>query len=196
MAEETKPNLPRRQSPSFIRFLYNAAILIAFLSLIATMGYLFFYLFQSPPPDQLQGILPSYNAERKMTLISTAFFVAMSFGFMGFALFLIDAKGEIEGEAALPGSANVKIAKMSPGIFALLCATIIIVISVNTRVDYTYENVTTTESKADSTTKDSGQKTEEERKKEELADTTANLHPIKMVKAGDDSKKTLKYLIQ
>lgn len=45
--------------------------------------------------------MTTFNAERRMTLISTAFFVALSFCFIGFALFLINAKGELEGDSPL-----------------------------------------------------------------------------------------------
>ena len=81
----------------------------------------------------------AYNAERKMVLISTAIFVAMSFGFLGFALFLINAKGEAEGSFTMGTNYKIDIARLSPGLFVILCATSIIIIGMVTKINYTVE---------------------------------------------------------
>jgi hypothetical protein len=100
------------------------------------MGYLFLYLVQSPKSKDISQLtMTAFNAERRMTLISTAYFIAMSFGFLGFALFLIDAKGTLEGEATVENY-KIKIARVSPGIFAMLCATIIIVVCGTFKIEY------------------------------------------------------------
>jgi hypothetical protein len=123
----------------YLGFFYKSAIFIAFFALLASVGYLFYFLFKSPPPNQFnKDTMMGYNAERRMALISTAFFIAMSFGFLGFALFLIDAKGELEGEGSVLDY-KIKIAKVSPGIFAMLCATVIIVTCANFRIKYSGE---------------------------------------------------------
>lgn len=157
-------NTPQHQlkkPDAFLDFIYKGAMLIGCLSLLFSAGYLFYYLFKSPSPDQIRlETMVAFNAERRMALISTAFAIAMSFGFIGFALFIIDAKGDIEGSAELP-SASFKVAKMSPGIFAILCATVIIIICAKIKINYSVEaeqtepgiNITKTESQ-DSTITD------------------------------------------
>jgi len=124
---------------TYLKFFYRAAVLIAFLCLLGSMSYLFVYLLQSPPANKIDPrTMTSFNAERRMTLISIAFFIAMSLAFLGFSLFLINAKGDLEGEGNI-GDYKIKLTKVSPGMFAILCATVIIVTCANFRIDYKVE---------------------------------------------------------
>ena len=91
----------------------------------------------------MTGEVPSVSltAERRLSLLSTGIFVAMSFGFLGFALFLIQAKGDVdvdlEKTANESGSSyKLKLARLSPGLFVILCATVIIIVCVTFRIEY------------------------------------------------------------
>lgn len=119
----------------FLAWGYKAAIVLAILGIIASSSYLFYYLYKSDPQLIKVETMVGFSAERRMVLLSTGIFVAMSFGFLGFALFLIQAKGEIEGSLDYK-SAKVNIVRMSPGIFVILCATIIIIFCATFRIDY------------------------------------------------------------
>lgn len=61
----------------------------------------------------------------RLALLSCGAFVGMSFGFLGFALFLLGIKGEMEVQGRYEG-AEVKISRMAPGILIILCAAILI----------------------------------------------------------------------
>ena len=125
------------QDYKFLGWGYKAAIVLAILGLIFSSSYLFYFLYKSPAPASFKlETMAALSAERRMVLLSTAIFVAMSFGFLGFALFLIQAKGEIEGSLDY-GNVKVNIARMSPGIFVILCATVTIIYSATFRIHYT-----------------------------------------------------------
>jgi len=131
------------QRGSFVSLFYKTAIVLAFLSLLLSSGYLFYYLSKSPDARDITNPLTmaSFNADRRMTLISTAFFVALAFGFLGFALFLINAKGEIEGEGSM-GDYKLKITKFSPGLVFIVCSTVIICVCGNFKINYTTDITT------------------------------------------------------
>ena len=122
---------------------YLAAIFIAFVCMLASIVYLYNYSSLTPFTKALNSenaaafkeIMVAITAERRMLLLSVAIFVAMSFGFLGFALFLIQAKSELEGEGAM-GDYRMKITRLSPGLFVIFCATVIIVTSITFRINY------------------------------------------------------------
>lgn len=122
----------------FLELGYKTAIVLSILGLIASSSYLFFFLYKSNPELIKIETMVGFSAERRMVLLSTAIFVAMSFGFLGFALFLIQAKGEIEGSLDY-NNVKVNIARMSPGIFVILCSTVIIIWCATFRINYTYK---------------------------------------------------------
>lgn len=124
-----------KQEYKFLEWGYKTAIILSIIGLIASSSYLFFFLYKSNTDSIKLETMVGFSAERRMVLLSTAIFVAMSFGFLGFALFLIQAKGEIEGSLDYK-NVKVNIARMSPGVFVILCATIIIIFSVTFRVEY------------------------------------------------------------
>ncbi len=87
----------------FIAIGYMAGILISFVGLLASAGFLLLFMVMSPDPASISDTtkLLSVTAERRMLLLSTAIFVGMCFGFLGFALFLIQAEGEVSGEVSV-----------------------------------------------------------------------------------------------
>lgn len=119
----------------FLEWGYKTAIALSLISLISSSAYLFYFLFKSNPENIKLETMVGFSAERRMVLLSTGIFVAMAFGFLGFALFLIQAKGEIEGSFEHQNT-KVSIARMSPGIFAMLCATVIIIVCITFKIEY------------------------------------------------------------
>jgi hypothetical protein len=75
----------------------------------------------------------------RVALLSCGVFVGMSFGFLGFALFLLGIKEEMNVDAGSEGY-SVKIARMSPGVFVILCATILIGVCISRQTPFSYEN--------------------------------------------------------
>ena len=115
---------------------YISAITLAFLGMIASILYLFYFSYNSPLPEVIQrDTMVAFSAERRMVLLSTAIFVAMSFGFLGFALFLIQAKGEIDAVVEIKDY-KMKFARLSPGLFVILCSTVIIIFSSTFKITY------------------------------------------------------------
>ncbi|MEK6564843.1 MAG: hypothetical protein AABZ65_07445 [Candidatus Omnitrophota bacterium] len=131
-----------KKKQTFLDLGYKAAIILSFLGIIGSAAYLFFFLAMSPL-DKMTGEITSVSltAERRLSLLSTGIFVAMSFGFLGFALFLIQAKGDVDIEFEKPAnesgsSYKLKLARLSPGLFVILCATVIIIVCVTFRIEY------------------------------------------------------------
>ena len=124
-----------KQDTKFLEWGFKAAITVAFLGIIFSACYLFYFMFKSNPEIIKQDIMTGFSAERRMCLLSTGIFVAMSFGFLGFALFLIQAKGEVEGKFEY-SNFSINISRMSPGLFVILCATVIIIVCETFRIEY------------------------------------------------------------
>lgn len=126
-----------KEKRDFLVLGYKAGIVLSFLGIIASALYLFVFLMKSPPSEAIQNQMQllSQTAERRMLLLSTAIFVAMSFGFLGFALFLIQAKGDLDVEGSVQDY-KLKIARLSPGLFVILCATVIIIMCATYTIEY------------------------------------------------------------
>jgi len=120
----------------FIVLGYRAAITLAFLGIILSSIYLFIFIGKSNPTEIKLATAAAYNTERKTVELSTAIFVAMSFGFLGFGLFLINAKGDVDGKANLGEHIQVSFTKLSPGLFVILCATVIIIFAITHDIEY------------------------------------------------------------
>ncbi len=74
-------------------------------------------------------------------LNSCGVFAGMSIVFLGFALFLIGIRGEMD-VAASTEQYRVKIARMSPGAFAIVCASVLITVSVLNRPYFRFTGLT------------------------------------------------------
>lgn len=115
---------------------YISAIGLAFLGMITSVLYLFYFSYNSPLPEVIErDTMVAFSAERRMVLLSTAIFVAMSFGFLGFALFLIQAKGDVDATIEIKDY-KMKFARLSPGLFVILCSTVIIIYSSTFKITY------------------------------------------------------------
>ena len=135
MTTEKDPNTTEKDQNRFLAWGYKTAIALALFSLLATSAHLFYYLLSSDTTIISADTMAAFNAERRMALLSTGVFTGMSFGFLGFALFLIQAKGEVEGSFE-GGGTKVNIARMSPGLFVIACATAIICVSISFKIEY------------------------------------------------------------
>ena len=82
------------------------------------------------------GIL-ARTAMARFALLSCGVCVGMGFGFLGFGLFLLGIKGEMDVSAQHEQS-QVKIARMAPGIFVILCATILIGVCITFRAEFDF----------------------------------------------------------
>jgi hypothetical protein len=61
----------------------------------------------------------------QIALLSCGIFVGMAFGFLGFALFLLGIRAEMDVDARSEVY-QMKLARLSPGVFVLLCAAVMI----------------------------------------------------------------------
>jgi len=71
----------------------------------------------------------------KYALLSCGVSVGMAFGFLGFALFLIGIKGEMDVEAKSE-QYSLKLARLAPGVFVIFCAAVLIGVCVTQKVEY------------------------------------------------------------
>jgi len=72
----------------------------------------------------------------RILLLSCGIFVGMAFGFLGFSLFLMGVQGDIAASARGPNEMSFSVARLSPGIFAILCAAILVGICATHAVDF------------------------------------------------------------
>jgi hypothetical protein len=93
---------------------------------------------RSLPVGSLEVALPAQANIAKVTLLSCAIFVGMAFGFLGFSLFLIGIRAEMDVEASSEAY-QVKLARLSPGVFVILCATLLIGVCAVHEVDFRVE---------------------------------------------------------
>lgn len=81
------------------------------------------------PDSTLQLAIASRMIMARMTLLSCGAFIGMAFGFLGFSLFLLGVRGEMDVSARRE-QYLVKIVRMSPGVFIVTCAAVVITICV------------------------------------------------------------------
>jgi hypothetical protein len=73
----------------------------------------------------------------KMALRSCGIFVGLAFGFLGFSLFLLGIRGDMDVDARSE-SYRVRLSRMYPGVFVILCATVLVAICVLNSTDFSY----------------------------------------------------------
>lgn len=148
-------NAPKKEN-TFLEVGYKAGIILSFAGLILSATYLFVFLWISPElnPAGREIHLLDVVTERRFLLLSTAIFVGMSFGFLGFALFLLQAKGDLDMELETQNY-KLKFARLAPGLFVILCATVIIIFSATYRVSVEMKSTTEEATSARSASEDS-----------------------------------------
>jgi hypothetical protein len=122
---------------------FMAALVLAATSLLVGAFYLFFFLWKTS--SSVEALLNQTQTARissgdlkiaisaqlviaKVALLSCSILVGMAFGFLGFSLFLIGVRAELDAEAGKEDT-KVKLARMSPGVFVILCAAVMISVS-------------------------------------------------------------------
>jgi hypothetical protein len=123
---------------------FSLGLLLSVLCFVSAVGYLFYFLittnsaldkFLKTPPqtpltgDYLGDVLFAKMFMARISLFACGAFIGLAFGFLGFSLFLLGFKGEMNVEATME-KASVKVARMTPGVFVMLCSAILIGICV------------------------------------------------------------------
>jgi hypothetical protein len=62
----------------------------------------------------------------RILLLSCGVLVGLAFGFLGFGLFLVGVKGDVDADLEASDRYRLKLARLSPGLFVILCSTILI----------------------------------------------------------------------
>jgi hypothetical protein len=127
---------------------FVTAVVLAIAGFVVVAVYLFLYLnhaftaFSPETMDQLskmdygsmQSIIVARSGLWKFILQSCGVIAGVAFGFLGFALFLLGAKGDMD--ASFDDSQHkVQLSRMAPGSFVILIAVILIGICCYQRVD-------------------------------------------------------------
>ena len=136
---------------------FVAAVLLAIGGFVVVTIYLFRYLnhaftafdlasmkeLASLDPTRMQPILLARAGLWKFILQSCGIIAGVAFGFLGFGLFLLGAKGDMD--AAFDDSQHkVQLSRMAPGSFVILIAAVLIGICAIHKVDLSFTPVTTT----------------------------------------------------
>ncbi|MES2829811.1 MAG: hypothetical protein V4687_16760 [Bacteroidota bacterium] len=82
----------------------------------------------------------------RVLLLSCGMFIGLAFGFLGFSLFLIGVKGNVDTTIEGGASYKLQMARLSPGLFVILCAAIIIGICITRNLPVNLNQKTTTTS--------------------------------------------------
>lgn len=140
---------------------FLAGLLFAGICLVS--GILYLFQFSDATNTAIDSLLKTYEKPQmnpdilahginarmimaRFSLLSCGVYVGMSFGFLGFSLFLLGIKGEMDVQARSE-TYQVKLARISPGIFLMLCAAILVGVCVTwIGSTITYETTTTTSS--------------------------------------------------
>jgi hypothetical protein len=77
----------------------------------------------------------------RLALRSCGVFVGLSFGFLGFSLFLIGVRGVMSARGEY-GDAKLTLARLSPGVFVIFCATVLIGLCVTMATPFEYTQTT------------------------------------------------------
>jgi|GEM_PF-2445095 len=147
---------------------FAAAVLLAIGGFVVVAVYLFRYLnhafsafdtssmtqLSGMDPGKMQTILLARAGLWKFILQSCGIISGVAFGFLGFGLFLLGAKGDMD--AAFDDSQHkVQLSRMAPGSFVILIAAILIGICSTKKVDLAFTPVTTTTKAAAASNDDS-----------------------------------------
>lgn len=145
-----------RLATRILMFSFAAAVLLAIAGFVVVAVYLFMYLthgfaaFDREAMTQLSGmdlekmrpILLARTSLWKFILQSCGIVAGAAFGFLGFALFLIGAKGDMD--ATFQDSEHkVQLERMAPGSFVILISAILIGLCSIHKVTLEFDTTTT-----------------------------------------------------
>lgn len=132
---------------------FATALVLAFACLLITAVYLFTFLRNTNTSVEnlldratksqisqplVETAIFTRLATTRITFLSCGVFVGMSFGFLGFGLFLMGIKEEMD----VSGSAadyKVRISRMSPGCFVLLASIVLIGFCIAHQMPFDYQ---------------------------------------------------------
>lgn len=88
-------------------------------------------------PATLEVAIQARLYMARLALFSCGVFIGVSFGFLGFALFLLGIRQSVDVDAE-HDSIKAKFARLSPGLLVIICATILIGVCVTRPVEFGY----------------------------------------------------------
>ena len=155
--QKSGPDLEARFPQRLLNLGFLFALTVAAACLVLSGAYLFTFLratnsgvedilrsalAEDTPANVIQLGILARTAMARFALLSCGVCVGMGFGFLGFALFLLGIKGEMDVEAQHE-RAQIKVARMAPGVFVILCATILIGVCITFRTEYNFNGQST-----------------------------------------------------
>jgi len=143
-------------SSRILLYSFAAAVLLAIAGFVVVCIYLFLYLnhsfaafdpdnisrFSSMDLQKLQPILLARAGLWKFILQSCGIISGVAFGFLGFGLFLLGAKGEMDASFA-DSQHKVQLTRMAPGSFVILIAAVLIGACSLNKVELEFTPITT-----------------------------------------------------
>lgn len=158
-SEHSKPRYANlEEGTKFPQYLLNIgfvfALLLSTVCLFLSAYYLFNFLTDTNDamarlitgadgkldPASLRVAITGRLAMARFALISCGMFVGIAFGFLGFALFLLGIRNEVDA-SAVHENFQIKFVRLSPGLLVILCATVLVGICVTRSIDFSYRNL-------------------------------------------------------
>lgn len=90
-------------------------------------------------PGQLEAAINGRLVVARIALLSCGILVGLSFGFLGFALFLLGIRESINVDVDMD-TYKAKFARMSPGVLIIICSSILIGVCATRQTPFWYEN--------------------------------------------------------
>lgn len=137
-------------SPWILNLGFLFALIIAAICFVFSARYLDTYLSitsnsvdtiiqeTAGQPVAMQLALAARLAVAKYSLSSCGVVAGLAFGFLGLALFLLGIKGNMDAGGTYDKS-SIQLGRVAPGTFVLICATILIGVSITHRIDFSSE---------------------------------------------------------
>lgn len=129
---------------------FKVAVSIASICLLSGAAYLFYFTIATNQSmvalangehDSLTALqlgLHGRAVTARLVLLSCGVFVGMSFGFLGFALFLLGVRGAIEAKVESE-SYQIHLSRLSPGVFVILVSAVLVGFCATRKVDFLTE---------------------------------------------------------
>jgi hypothetical protein len=146
-------NSNRKLSAKLIRRGYYAGLIAFFICLLFSLMAILLFLYSTyfwidtlSASKEIIGNVELLNARLVMARIalqSCGLLAGLSFGFLGFSLFLIgiDGESDVSGEHS---NYKITLSRVSPGIIVLLAATILIGVCATRETPFSYERTVET----------------------------------------------------
>jgi hypothetical protein len=167
-------NTNRKPTAKLFKLGYYLGLAAFFICLLASLAAIllflkstYFWVDTLSVGQELIGKVELLNARlvmARIALLSCGLLAGLSFGFLGFSLFLIgiDGESDISGEHS---DYKITLSKVSPGIIVLLAATILIGVCATRETPFWYERTVESTSSV------------EEKEKEKEKDSSNNVQP-------------------